>query len=250
MVNNYLNDEQYLQQYINCVNFIFSEADAGIVFIKDMNFKYRTISKGLNLLGGEAGFTDIIGKSDYQVTALQEYPGVSDAIRAQDIKVQRTKKRQFFLHITHAKNAFIVRKHSIVNPHTGNFVGIHGHMSNFVLLHPIKAIYEINSIHKTINIASEPPLSYELTERQHMILFLYLHKYSYTEIAEIMTTLGFKVSASRVNDHLSNLKYIFQIKTKHELIEKALGMNYHLYIPRKFLKVGTYAIDGEMIISD
>ena len=48
--------------------------------------------------------------------------------------------------------------------------------------------------------AQVEPLKYKLTQRQHMVLFLYLQKYSYSEIASILATLGHKISAGRVND--------------------------------------------------
>lgn len=82
-----------------------------------------------------------------------------------------------------------------------------------------------------------------------MVLFLYLNKYSNTEIAEILTVIGYKISRTRVNDHLENLKYIFHVKTKEQLIEKAISYSYHLYIPRNLLKIGSYELADEVIIS-
>jgi DNA-binding CsgD family transcriptional regulator len=90
----------------------------------------------------------------------------------------------------------------------------------------------------------------KLTEKQHMILFFYINKYSNTEIANVLTSLGYQISSGRVNEHLAKIKYIFGVRTKEELVDIAIKLNYHLFIPRKLLKVGTYLLDDELIICE
>ena len=82
-----------------------------------------------------------------------------------------------------------------------------------------------------------------------MVLFLYLNKYSNAEIAEILSSLNYPTSKTRVNDHLKSLKFIFHVKTKEQLIEKGILLNYHLLLPRKFLRIGSYEIEDEAIIA-
>jgi len=246
-----LNDQEYLSRYIDSVSFILQNDSAPIVFIKDSDFVYRLVSNKFKELDDEGEFGDVIGKTDYQIPILIKYPEWGNSIRDQDLKVRNNKKRHFSLHVTMGKSMFIVRKHPIINPHTGNFVGIHGQMSTFIFPHPLKIIYRINQVESSIiSEADEFIPQYDLTERQHMVLFLYLNRYSYSEIADILTNLGYKISAGRVNDHLENLKYIFGAKSKETLLEKALSLNYHLFIPRKFLKVGSYDIDDKIVISN
>ena len=90
---------------------------------------------------------------------------------------------------------------------------------------------------------------YELTERQHMVLYLYLQRYSYTDISEQLTLLGYKMSRERVNDHLGNLKTIFNVKNKDDLIKKAIALGYDLRIPRKFVKLGIHEITNQILTS-
>jgi len=65
-----------------------------------------------------------------------------------------------------------------------------------------------------------------------------------------LTTLGQKISAGRVNNHLENLKYIFAAKTKEQLIEKAISLKYHLFIPRQLLQIGSFPLEDEVLISE
>lgn len=246
-----LNDHEYLLHYIESINFILQNDSAPIIFIKDNEFIYRSVSKGFEDLDEETEFKNVIGKTDYEIQELLERPGWGEYIRAQDLKVKESNTRHFFLHVTMGKNVYIVRKHPIINPHTGNFIGIHGQMSTFIFPHPLKIIYKINGIESPIiGKQDEFVPHHDLTERQHMVLFLYLNRYSYSEIAEILTAIGYKISAGRVNDHLENLKYIFGAKSKEVLLEKALSLNYDLFIPRKFLQIGSYDIDDKMVVSD
>lgn len=246
-----LNDNDFFAQYLNCSTAIFSQREAGMSFLKDAQFVYRSVSSSFAALSAHVDFDDVIGKTDYQLNTLKKYPGLGDTLRAQDIKVRDTLKMHYFLHVTTAKHAFIVRKFPIINPSTQNCVGIQGWLAKFLLPHPLKIIYKMNKVSWGLldEQSTAEKLIYDLTERQHMVLFLYVNRYSNTEIATIMTELGHKLSASRVNDHLENLRYIFAVKTKQQLIDSAISLNYHLYIPRKFLKIGSYDLDDELIIS-
>lgn len=148
------------------------------------------------------------------------------------------------------EHVLLLRKRPIFNPATSNFIGIYTSTRPFNLPNVLNLIYKINGVTLGMQNKKQPvQIVHKLTERQHSVLFLYLNKYSNTEIASIITTLGNKISTTRVNDHLENLKYIFQATTKDQLIEKAIALGYHLLIPRVFLKSGCYPIDDSLIIA-
>ena len=42
---------------------------------------------------------------------------------------------------------------------------------------------------------------------------------------------GYKINAARVNEYLEQLKFIFHVRSKNELAEKAIGLNLHTYLP-------------------
>lgn len=223
-------------------------------FVKDIESKYLAASNGFLKLA----YPDVvelkdttIKDDDFEVRMLKNTKEFAKKIREQDLKVINEAKPFSFLNIQSNTNAFIVRKYPIINPFDNKVVGVLGEMQVFFLPNILKIIFKMNGIKIGIlNNKENNKLIYELTEKQHMVLFLSLYKYSYTEIASIMRTLGYQISDGRVNAHFENLKYLFVVRTKEQLIEKAISLGYHAYIPRKFLKVGTYDLNEEMMISE
>lgn len=256
-VNN-AEDQIYLKQYISAFNLLYgTNAYIGISYIKDKNFNYCAASQQfIQLLDvvGEEG--KLIGKDDYQIPALQSYVSMVNSIRKQDIQISVERKAQKFLYITPDKYAYIAQKYPIINPHTNNVIGVHGQLSKFVSPHPLKYLSTLvdsaDSIPSlTLNEKEQVIIiNKHLTERKHMILYLSIQRYSYSEVSEILTGLGYKISKERVNDHINALKYIFSVKSKEELINKAIALNYHCYIPRKLLQVGSYPLNDNLLISE
>ncbi|AUR51995.1 hypothetical protein [Aquella oligotrophica] len=70
-----LNDHEYLLHYIESINFILQNDSAPIIFIKDNEFIYRSVSKGFEDLDEETEFKNVIGKTDYEIQELLERPG-------------------------------------------------------------------------------------------------------------------------------------------------------------------------------
>ena len=130
------------------------------------------------------------------------------------------------------------------------FVGIRGQITNLVLPHVVKTLFKMHGAkglllgHKngTIN----PLREYPLSNIQHMVLFLALNNYSYSEIAVLLSEFGHQVTPIRVNDYLEQLKLIFHVRNKTQLIEKAIGLNFHTYLPDGlFNKLSSIEISDE-----
>jgi DNA-binding CsgD family transcriptional regulator len=254
-MNKDLADDVYFEHYCSGVDIVFGNNLDEIAFVKDHDFMFRYVSKGyLDLLypdNPEVTVADVTGRLSGRIKNDKRRTIFDKVFLEQDLLVRESAKVHRFLYINTHNKIFIVTKRPIINPATGNFVGVFCCMRNFMHPHILNLIYKINDVDFGMANAQQlEPLKYKLTQRQHMVLFLYLQKYSYSEIASIMATLGHKISAGRVNDHLENLKYIFAVKTKEQLIEMALSYKYHLFIPRQFLKPGSYLLDDEIIISE
>lgn len=253
-MDNHLPDADYFQQYCAGINIVFNSSNDEIAFVKDHDFVFRLASQGfVTALYGEQKVTpaDVLGRTSCELKINKDSKRLEDIFCEQDELVRDKLTTLRFLFVDSHNRIFIVTKRPIINPATNNFVGIFSCMRNFMYPHILNLIYKMNGVNYGIaNSNPENKLKYTLTERQHMVLFLCVNKYSNTEISSIMTTLKHKISAGRVNDHLENLRYIFAVKSKEQLIEKALSYNYHLFIPRKFLKVGSYLLEDEVIISD
>jgi DNA-binding CsgD family transcriptional regulator len=254
-MNKDLADDVYFEHYCSGVDIVFGNNLDEVAFVKTANFMFHYVSQGyLDLLypdKPDVTVADVVGKRSGRIKSDRRGEGFDKVFLEQDSLVRNSTKVHRFLYINTHNKIFIVTKRPIINPATGNFVGIFCCMRNFMHPHILNLIYKINDVDFGMaNTEQIEPLKYKLTQRQHMVLFLYLQKYSYSEIASIMATLGHKISAGRVNDHLENLKYIFAVKNKEQLIEIALSYKYHLFIPRQFLKPGSYLLDDEVVISE
>jgi hypothetical protein len=74
-----------------------------------------------------------------------------------------------------------------------------------------------------------------------------MNNYSYTEIALLMNEFGVAITPIQVNERLENLKLIFHVRTKAQLIEKAIGLDFHVILPIDlFNNVGTIEISNAL----
>ncbi|MCE3268865.1 MAG: hypothetical protein K0R49_1117, partial [Burkholderiales bacterium] len=156
----------------------------------------------------------------------------------QDLAMQRHKQPKTYLEVLNCKekiDIFLCYKTPVINPDTGNFVGIRGQLTKLLLPNVVKVLFKIHGVkgllmgHKG---GKDDPLNdYPLNNMQRMVLFMALNNYSYSEIALLLSEFGHQITPVRVNDYLEQLKFIFHVSNKTQLIEKAIGLNLHTYLP-------------------
>lgn len=246
-------DKLYFEKYIDAFNIISNSHDNLIGFIKNSEFIYSAVSQKFRMLAHKNNFCIEVGLSDFDISVSDTFSQILPKIREYDCQIRGSQQQSTYLYISNSShNIFIINKYPIINPNTGNFLGVRAEVGPFLYPHPLQTLYNINGLNLNVenNDEIEEEISnYNLTERQHMVLYLYLHRYSYTQIAELLTLFGFKISPERVNDHLASLKTIFLAKSKNDLITKAIAMKYHLMVPRKLLKFGIYKIEDILRIT-
>lgn len=248
-MNKIKTDKEFLDFYCQCADIMFGHEENEIMYIKDIYHNFRYLSLGHRKhIGKNAYF--VADETNLTAEMKELHAKIKLQAYEQDNIIRSSLKSANFIYIDTYNRIGFVRKKPIVNPDTGNCVGISGVVRPYSMPNILAAIYKINEIALVEeDQKNDLPIEYQLNEKQSMVLFLYLNKYSNTEISEILTTLGHKISKYRVNDHLENLKFIFNVQTKEQLIKKAISLDYHLVIPRKFLKIGSYEIDEEVIIA-
>ena len=245
---NKLSDDDFFKLYCYSAMTLYDNGSEEIIYIKDKDFDIKFFSKAYtnHRSPNSIAYNEVVLKS----TALGESL-YADATRHYDELIKSSRIAQSYLYVDVYNSLFIHRERAIINPATDSFVGISGSMRPFMQPNVLNLIYRINNIeYRIANREQSDSLKYELTERQHMVLFFYVNKYSYSEIASILTDLGYTISAGRVNAHLENLKYIFGVKSKEQLIEKAISLKYHLFMLRKLVKPGFYTFSGESLNSN
>ncbi len=256
MINNLnLPDDAYFERFCDGVDIVFGNNLDEITYIKDSDSIFRYVSKGyLQLLYSDKPLVkaeDVLGGTRGRIKTDKRIDDIFKDLLEEDEKVRNSESTNYFLRVDGGDRLFIVSKRAVINPATGNMVGLFCQMRNYFHPHMLNLIYKINGVEFGMaNSTDAEPLKYKLTQRQHMVLFLYLFKYSYTQISSIMTNLGHKISAGRVNEHLENLKHIFGVKVKDQLIERALSHKYNLVIPRQFLKPGSYSLNDGLVVSE
>jgi hypothetical protein len=145
--------------------------------------------------------------------------------------------------------AYVVYKTPIINPETNNFVGIRGQLGHLFLPHIIKLLFKIHCRHGLLinkETSKNTFKEFNLKASQHMVLFLCLNNYSYTDIALLISEFAQDTTPIQVNSILEELKLIFHVRTKKQLIEKAIGLNFNSYIPKQLFKLASININDEI----
>lgn len=229
-----------LYSHLECLGYVLDNQD-NLVALNDMFVNEFVIEYPAECLGRP--FYELSQHNDY----LSTYRLHAKAFESQNQLVREQKEKQIFLDILQLDSeikAYIVYKYPILDRRRCCY-GIHVEMRKFVLpIIPsiIKAMRGFNVI---------PTFKWDtpqkLTERQHMILFLYARNYSSSEIALILSENGVKISLGRVNEHLNNLKKKFAASDEEQLRNVALLLGSYNYIPASWLKVGSFNITGRGI---
>lgn len=191
---------------------------------------------------GTSSPMDIIGQ-DIQ-TIIQTSSALPntliDKFQRQDAGIKKNKKRGTYLEIIPYKGELkivIIHKTPVISHYTDDMVGLHVQISNLLWPSIIKTLFKM---HDTKGLLlnpkpnSDPLKDYPLTNIQHMVLFLSLNNYSYSEISLFMGIFGHAITPSQVNERLEQLKLIFHVRIKAQLIEKAIGLNFHVILPCGF----------------
>ncbi len=255
-MNLQLSDDEFFDLYIASADVVYSQGTRGLIFIKDNKFNYRYFTNMFKeCFNDESAILSMenIAKIENKLPLGEDFIELKRNSDQQDIKVMETRKQHLFLHVDSYNQIGVLGKTPIINPATNNVLGVMGRVLPLAMPNLLDLIYRMHGIkfksEEQIDgqIGSTP---HKLNSRQHMVLFLYVNKYSYSEISSIMGALGQKLSAGRVNDHLEKLKYLFNAVNKNELIEKAILHKYHLHIPRAFLKRGSLPLDTQVLTTD
>ncbi len=239
---NTMNDEKYFTKCTQAFNTLFPLEGSERAYLKDANFKYKALTnKMLYMLGG-GDIDEIINKNIAEVAErnilCKNGAHLIKTLMQQEIQIKQQKKSKLYLQTMFLNGKikiWVQANIPIINPETNNFVGIRGQIAKLCWPHVAKTLLKMHGAtgmlinHKNNKI--DPLKEYPLNNKQHMVLFLCLHNYSYSEISLLLDESGYKINAARVNEYLEQLKFIFHVRSKNELAEKAIGLNLHTCLP-------------------
>ncbi|MCC2624781.1 MAG: hypothetical protein K0R14_654 [Burkholderiales bacterium] len=242
-----MDDKKYFAQYKKSFETIFSADAEEMGFLKNSDFKFQAVTNNfLKTIHADTA-VNILNKTlvEFSAALPESTHELVKKCAEQDVQIGRTKHKKTYLGVVHCEeqvDIFLCYKTPIINPETGNFLGIRGQMTKLLLPNVIKVLFKMHG-GKGLLMASkskEDPLKeYPLSHMQRMVLFMALNNYSYSEIALLLNEFGHKITPVRVNDYLEQLKLIFHVGNKNQLIEKAIGLNLHTFLPAELFSKTT-----------
>lgn len=246
-----MTDKEYFSKYRDCFQTVFSQTD-DLVYLKDSEFKYQVITDNLLLKFGIDSSQHIINKTTAELQLPSAMTSFLPKFEKQDLQIQKYCKCGIYLDVfpyPENMNIYVVYKKPIINPVTNNFVGIRGELTPMLFPHIAKLLFKVHGT-KGLLLTQKCPKNafkeYNLTEMQHIVLFLCISNYSYTEISLLVSQFVHEVTPIQVNGYLEELKLIFHVRTKNQLIEKAIGLNFHSYLPLHLFKPSTINVGSEV----
>lgn len=233
-----MTDQQFLEQYVKAAKLLFSSSTRDMVVISNADLKVLALTYTmLDFLGIESA-NKIIDKKYEDITDILPFNAqLIEKFAEQNKEIINTKKDKVYLETVSSNGKskiYLVYKRPIINPDTSNCVGIWVQFNKMYWPNIIKALFKLHGAKGLLigkDSKANPLKTYPLSEMQHMILYLCLSNYSYSEIAVFMNEFGYKITPIRVNDYLEQLKLIFHVRTKAQLTEKAIGLNFHTFLP-------------------
>lgn len=228
--------------YIKSFEFI-ANTQGLIAYIVDKNATIQKVSNNfLTEFNIKNELQSIVGKKYSQINEkkLDFFSTHKNNLFEDDKLVFDSHSHHVFLYVVNGEiysKLYIVHKYPII---LGDSIAIYTYMRPY----GFPRVPDLTFLSFGVDLYAHPLSSnYKLTARQLLILFFLVRNHSYTEISTWMGAFGYPISPDRVNEHISNLKSIFGVNSREELIARALDSGYYSEIPLGLLKEGSYLID-------
>ncbi|HLX54895.1 MAG TPA: hypothetical protein VKR58_13200 [Aquella sp.] len=242
-----MKDKEYFARYKESFDMLFASNYYDCSYLKDADFRYKSVTDAFLKTLNANSADEVLNKTLTEIAKFLP-PAVSNLVEQsalQDLRLLHDKKIKTYLDVLYCEektDIFLSYKIPVINPETSNFLGVRGHLNKLLLPNIVKILFKIHDVKGLLmgHKGDENPLkNYPLTNMQHMVLFLALNNYSYSEIALLLSEFGHRITPVRVNDHLEQLKFIFHVGNKTQLIEKAIGLNLHTFLPAELFSKTT-----------
>lgn len=233
-----------LKQYITSFNTITNNQKS-IAYLTDLSQNIIAISKSFETEFKLENPNEVLGFNyqNLKATSLNFFKNYANILKTDDEFVIQTNSHHVYLHIMvdgHNNRLYIVHKYPIIIGHQVKGVYTYMHPYSFPRIPDISFLtYGLS------NLYSKPLTDhYKLTPKQFLVLFFLIRDYSYTSISSWLSAYGHSMSVARVNEHIINLKKIFLVSTREELVDKALQSGYYSNMPAGLFNSGSFLIDN------
>ena len=235
---NLLTDEQYLEEYLKS---FYLQFDGELAAIKDGHSNYIAVTNE---------YARLINLSDnHALTKTAQY---STSFYQQDRLVESLRKEITCLdnhEYAHGFDVLLFNKKPIINPDTNNVLGVRLRGHRPLMLSPIKIALDMQNAPSEENqhnliLGNFVTNEIEITDLQHIVLYLTIHNYSQRDIERVSVHLGITISEETAKSTLKKLRHKFQVDSKEQLISAARKLGLHIAIPAKLFKEGSFILNG------
>lgn len=238
-----------LNDFINAVK-IVSNSIGGVDYVLDSTQRIAMVSNGFCEYFSIPNPNDLVYRrlEELELPFFYAYKRFKLVVEEQYLAIKSERMPRIYLEVfgnsEGKKTLFSTRKTPIFST-KDEFIGIHVQMRLF----SVARLANLGS--RLFNIKGFPTNRSDfkiasLTRKQQMVLYLYARNYSYTEVSTWLSALGHKMSPSRVNEHLENLKKALNAPSKDSLRDMSLKLGYDVAVPAEFLPEGIHDITDDV----
>lgn len=242
-----LTDEQYLEEYLKS---FYLQFDGELAAIKDSHSNYIAVTNEYAQILGFKNNVELINLSDnHALTKTAQY---STSFYKQDRLAEAQRKEITCLdnhEYAHGFDVLLFNKKPIINPDTNNVLGVRLRGHRPLMLSPIKIALDMQNVPSEENqhnlvLGNFVTNEIELTDLQHVVLYLTIHNYSQRDIERVSAYLGLTISEETAKSTLKKLRHKFNVDSKEQLIGAARKLGLHIAIPAKLFKEGSFILNG------
>ena len=237
-------DRRFLTSYLGSFHLYYQTE---LVAIKDTANKYLTATLEYAML---MGFNTVEGLINIGYSQKNlSYADYMDIFHLQDLRVVEQKQDIYCLNNLEYNGkleSVLCHKKPVINPDTGNVVAIRLIAQKPMVISPVQLFLTAHKIKKNqlLSLGNFAKTKINLTQRQHLVLFLTINRYSQGDIANFFILLKDKMSVATVASTLYRLRERFNVTNNEDLINKSIQLGMHIKVPQMLLKKGSFILNN------
>ncbi|MED7820227.1 MULTISPECIES: hypothetical protein [unclassified Francisella] len=240
-----MNDEKFLERFIESINYIDKALPQQSLIIKDIESKYIYVSNYWAKLIGIS--PDHLINKDLWLPLYDNDPNIEKIVRQEEKDVIENKKVRIALKINRLQNKltpYITHKLPIINSKTNNVVGVFCYCLGIGKIN-IETILQ-NALTTSVRQTND---SIMLSRREKQVIYLFMANLSSQEIASVISKIDKKkITKSTIDSLFNDQLYIkFSVYSRPELYKKLQVMGFDNLIPQELLKAGSTLLNSLMV---
>lgn len=245
--NQFLSDEEYLEQKILSIYRFKSDTVCGI---KDHDSVYIASSNASAKLLGFCEVKKIVGKKDEDIPC--KLARDAEIFFMQDREIEQTRSTRHYLNTYEYFSGVLPLKCSktpIINPATNNVLGVYYEGNQLLINNILQIIFDLHGnrfgYYSSLYLGNNPK-QFNLTNREQEVLYCICLGFSTRKaIANLLSYIhNREIRVNTIVDEVfKGLYRKLPCKSTAQLLEFAVANKLYLHIPKQFIPLGTFEMD-------